>query len=223
MVIDIYLKNEKEKIDFHFPVNPFDSLSIKKEKRFETVDIANLGEFDIKKEGEKIREISFKTFLPFQYDASYCRYSELKNPIEVVAMLEKWVDQAEPLRLIITGFGYNGLVTISSFSNTQTAGREEDRDIEITFRTYRELKIETLKKETKSNTKTDLKDNRPNTQTKSKIYTVKASDTLYKIAKNLLGKGSRWPEIYNIPENKKVIGKNPNIIKKGQKLVIPSK
>ncbi|EOE7203661.1 LysM peptidoglycan-binding domain-containing protein [Clostridioides difficile] len=223
MVIDIYLKNEKEKIDFHFPVNPFDSLSIKKEKRFETVDIVNLGEFDIKKEGEKIREISFKTFLPFQYDASYCRYSELKNPIEVVAMLEKWVDQAEPLRLIITGFGYNGLVTISSFSNAQTAGREEDRDIEITFRTYRELKIETLKKETKSNTKTDLKDNRPNTQTKSKIYTVKASDTLYKIAKNLLGKGSRWPEIYNIPENKKVIGKNPNVIKKGQKLVIPSK
>ncbi|EGT3734782.1 TPA: LysM peptidoglycan-binding domain-containing protein [Clostridioides difficile] len=223
MVIDIYLKNEKEKIDFHFPVNPFDSLSIKKEKRFETVDIVNLGEFDIKKEGEKIREISFKTFLPFQYDASYCRYSELKNPIEVVAMLEKWVDQAEPLRLIVTGFGYNGLVTISSFSNTQTAGKEEDRDIEITFRTYRELKIETLKKETKSNTKTDLKDNRPNTQTKSKIYTVKASDTLYKIAKNLLGKGSRWPEIYNIPENKKVIGKNPNIIKKGQKLVIPSK
>ncbi len=223
MVIDIYLKNEKEKIDFHFPVNPFDSLSIKKEKRFETVDIVNLGEFDIKKEGEKIREISFKTFLPFQYDASYCRYSELKNPIEVVAMLEKWVDQAEPLRLIVTGFGYNGLVTISNFSNTQTAGREEDRDIEITFRTYRELKIETLKKDTKSNTKTDLKDNRPNTQTKSKIYTVKASDTLYKIAKNLLGKGSRWPEIYNIPENKKVIGKNPNIIKKGQKLVIPSK
>ncbi|HBF9368115.1 LysM peptidoglycan-binding domain-containing protein [Clostridioides difficile] len=223
MVIDIYLKNEKEKIDFHFPVNPFDSLSIKKEKRFETVDIVNLGEFDIKKEGEKIREISFKTFLPFQYDASYCRYSELKNPIEVVAMLEKWVDQAEPLRLIVTGFGYNGLVTISNFSNTQTAGREEDRDTEITFRTYRELKIETLKKETKSNTKTDLKDNRPNNKTTPKIYTVKSSDTLYKIAKNLLGKGSRWPEIYNIPENKKVIGKNPNVIKKGQKLVIPSK
>lgn len=204
MVIYIYLKNEKE-------------------KRFETVDIVNLGEFDIKKEGEKIREISFKTFLPFQYDASYCRYSELKNPIEVVAMLEKWVDQAELLRLIITGFGYNGLVTISSFSNTQTAGREEDRDIDITFRTYRELKIETLKKETKSNTKTDLKDNRSNNKTTTKIYTVKASDTLYKIAKNLLGKGSRWPEIYNIPENKKVIGKNPNVIKKGQKLVIPSK
>lgn len=204
MVIYIYLKNEKE-------------------KRFETVDIVNLGEFDIKKEGEKIRVISFKTFLPFQYDASYCRYSELKNPIEVVAMLEKWVDQAEPLRLIITGFSYNGLVTISSFSNTQTAGREEDRDIDITFRTYRELKIETLKKETKSNTKTDLKDNRPNNKTTTKIYTVKASDTLYKIAKNLLGKGSRWPEIYNIPENKKVIGKNPNVIKKGQKLVIPSK
>ncbi|WP_200853939.1 hypothetical protein, partial [Klebsiella pneumoniae] len=80
----------------------------------------------------------------------------------------KWVDQAEPLRLIITGFGYNGLVTISSFSNTQTAGREEDRDIEITFRTYRELKIETLKKETKSNAKTDLKDNRPSTQTTQK-------------------------------------------------------
>ncbi|HGM3945880.1 TPA: LysM peptidoglycan-binding domain-containing protein [Clostridioides difficile] len=161
--------------------------------------------------------------MPNLYDASYCRYSELKNPIEVVAMLEKWVDQAEPLRLIITGFGYNGLVTISSFSNAQTAGREEDRDIEITFRTYRELKIETLKKETKSNAKTDLKDNRPSTQTTQKIYTVTSTDTLWSIAKKFLGKGSRWTEIYNIPENKKVIGKNPNVIKKGQKLVIPSK
>ncbi|MER0286093.1 LysM peptidoglycan-binding domain-containing protein [Clostridioides difficile] len=53
------------------------------------------------------------------------------------------------------------------------------------------MKIETLKKETKSNTKTDLKDNRPNTQTKSKIYTVTSKDTLWSIAKKFLGKGSR--------------------------------
>lgn len=36
---------------------------------------------------------------------------------------------------------------------------------------------------------------------------------MWSIANKFLGKGSRWPEIYNLHKNKKVIGKNANIIK----------
>jgi nucleoid-associated protein YgaU len=50
-------------------------------------------------------------------------------------------------------------------------------------------------------------------------YVVKSGDSLSKIAKELLGDGSRWPEIYEA--NKDVIGDNPNLIKPGQKLNIP--
>ena len=51
------------------------------------------------------------------------------------------------------------------------------------------------------------------------VYVVKSGDSLSKIAKQLLGDASRWPEIYEA--NKEVIGDNPNLIKPGQKLNIP--
>lgn len=47
------------------------------------------------------------------------------------------------------------------------------------------------------------------------IYTVKSGDTLSKIAKAY---GTTWQRIYN--DNKLIIGKNPNLIRPGQKLVI---
>jgi len=51
------------------------------------------------------------------------------------------------------------------------------------------------------------------------VYVVKSGDSLSKIAKELLGDASRWPEIYEL--NKDVIGDNPNLIKPGQKFKIP--
>ena len=51
-------------------------------------------------------------------------------------------------------------------------------------------------------------------------YTVVKGDSLWKIAKNLLGSGSRWREIYTA--NKESI-KDPNIIFAGQVLTIPQK
>jgi nucleoid-associated protein YgaU len=52
-----------------------------------------------------------------------------------------------------------------------------------------------------------------------KTYTVKPGDSLWAIAKRILGDGSRWKEIYNA--NTSVIGKNPNLIYPGQVLRIP--
>jgi nucleoid-associated protein YgaU len=52
-----------------------------------------------------------------------------------------------------------------------------------------------------------------------KTYTVASGDTLWAIAKKLLGDGKRWPEIYE--QNRAVIGDNPDRIKPGQILTIP--
>jgi nucleoid-associated protein YgaU len=51
------------------------------------------------------------------------------------------------------------------------------------------------------------------------VYVVKSGDSLSKIAKELLGDASRWPELYEL--NKDVIGDNPNLIKPGQEFKIP--
>ena len=58
------------------------------------------------------------------------------------------------------------------------------------------------------------------TQTSEKTHTVDSGESLWAIAEQELGDGSRWREIYDA--NKDVIGDNPDLIKPGQTLKIPS-
>ena len=51
-----------------------------------------------------------------------------------------------------------------------------------------------------------------------RTYMVKSGDSLSKIAKELLGDASRWPEIYEANKDKI---KDPNLIRVGQELTIP--
>ncbi len=53
---------------------------------------------------------------------------------------------------------------------------------------------------------------------KTVFYTVQKGDSLWKIAKTLLGDGNKWPKIFEA--NKEVI-KNPDLIYPGQQLRIP--
>jgi nucleoid-associated protein YgaU len=43
------------------------------------------------------------------------------------------------------------------------------------------------------------------------------------IAKRELGSSARWPEIYRIAANRKLIGPDPGLIRPGQNLVMPTK
>lgn len=219
--MDIFLVNEKEKDEFWFPINPF-RISVNRSKKFETVDLINIGEVDFTNKSKKIKELSFDVLLPKESDY-YCNYLDIEDPIQTINKLEKWMEQEEPLRLLIVDFDYNGLVTISNIKEEERPGEVGDKYISIDFRSHRDIKIEALpqpKSTSKSSTPT-LKNNRTTSQSKSKTYTVQKSDTLWKIAKKFYGNGSKWPTIYNNSQNKKVIGKNPNIIKRGQKLIIP--
>ena len=51
------------------------------------------------------------------------------------------------------------------------------------------------------------------------VYTVQEGDTLYSIASEHLGTGSRWDELYQI--NKAIIGDDPGVLKVGQVLTLP--
>lgn len=52
-------------------------------------------------------------------------------------------------------------------------------------------------------------------------YTVKAGDTLGSIAATFLGSASRYMDVYDYGDNRKLIGKDPNKIGVGQSLLIP--
>lgn len=83
------------------------------------------------------------------------------DPKDAVDKLEKFMELQTPLRLIITGgFGLNELVVISNFEEEERAGEIKDRYITITFRTYRDLKIEKVP-QTVAKKATQLNNNRP--------------------------------------------------------------
>jgi nucleoid-associated protein YgaU len=57
-------------------------------------------------------------------------------------------------------------------------------------------------------------------QTQQKTHTVDSGESLSAIAEQELGDGNRWREIYEM--NKDIIGDNPDLIRPGQELKLPS-
>lgn len=200
--------------DFQFPVNP-EEITISRGKALETVNILSLGEYDFPA-GEKVKEIAFSSFFPVVHDEGYCNYREIPDPQEAMNLLTKMMNSKQPVRLIITGTAVNVLVMISAHNTTFKGGEPGDVYFELTARTWRNMKVHTNAAAGKSARQAS----RPDTKPKPKTYTVKTGDTLSKIAKLELGSSTKWQAIYNA--NAKVIGKDPNKIKPGQKLVMPS-
>lgn len=54
-----------------------------------------------------------------------------------------------------------------------------------------------------------------------RIHIVKSGDWLSKIAMTYYGDMNQWEKIYKHPENLRTIGPNPDLIKPGQRLIIP--
>ena len=64
----------------------------------------------------------------------------------------------------------------------------------------------------------DMNKIKPATPTQD-IYTVQSGDSLSKIAKKHYGDANTWKRIYEA--NKDTVGPNPDLIRPGQRLVIP--
>lgn len=160
IILDVYLIDELKRYTFRFPVNPLNKLSLEKSKKYTSVDILDFGEVDIAEKGEKITEISFSTLLPKKYDKSFCKYTNIQSPMETIKLLEYWKDVENPVRLIITDFGFNDLVFISKLAQEERSGEPGDKYIDISFRKFREAKITIYQSSDGSNSNPQLQDNR---------------------------------------------------------------
>lgn len=206
-------------VEFKLPVNP-EEVNISRGKDMETVNILSLGEYDFPG-GEKVKEIAFSSFFPLIYNEAYCTYENIPDPKAAMDQLTAMMSKGEPLRLIIAGEDYkllNALVIISAHNNTFRGGEPGDIYYDIVARTWRKPKIHSKAGTVQGKGTTGT--SRMDTRKKSVTYVVKSGDNLSKIAKRELGSSSKWRAIYK--QNKGVIGADPNKIKPGQKLVLPS-
>jgi LysM repeat protein len=217
MAIEYWLISGKTKL--RLPVNP-ESFAYTSPFAYTETEVEGLGEItNIGYRGQK--EFTISTFWPKDYNPVYCSYSGFISPREFVYLMEIWRRKREPIRYVVTGVhGGNNPVTIRDFQiEAERAGSPGDVYFTLTLKEYRHSSVKTVD----TSKKTQKKKSRPpaSKPTQKKTYTVKNGDSLWKIAarKDIYGDGNKWRKIYDA--NKKVIGKNPNLIYPGQKLVIP--
>lgn len=198
----------------HLPVNPGE-VTIRREKLCDTVIIINLGEVEFPR-GEKVKQITFSSFFPKEYDPSYCRYPEIPSPQQAMNLLTAWMMSKKPVRLLITRTIINVLVLVSVHTSAFKGGEPGDVYFELTCHTWREVKVRSAAEISAASKGAEL---RPDTRPIPTIYIVKPGDTLWAIAKLNYSSGIRWSDIYEA--NKGVIGPSPDLILPGQKLVMP--
>ena len=216
--IQFWLK-DREGLYLQLPVNPSE-FTVSSPYGISRINVASLGEVTIP--GERgLKEVSFDSFFPRDYNPSYCEYSDFMNARSWVLQMETWRDTRKSVRLLITGTNVSIPVLIESFNiMPDRAGHVGDIFYNVSFVECREPVVRKVEK--KANAVKGVTNVRPSQDKKQlKSYTVKKGDSLWAIAKraDVYGDGSKWQTIYNA--NKSVIGKNPNLIKPGQKLVLP--
>jgi nucleoid-associated protein YgaU len=195
------------------PVNP-PSVQISSSHSYEDVQVSQLGEYTVIGDAN-LRDFSFSSFFPRDYNPSYCEYEAIPAPWDAVQTIEGWMKSRRPIRLTITGTPINVAVTIRSFNyEPERAGNPGDIYYDLSLKEY--VFVETNKVEIVGNkAKVSVEATREDTRSTPTTYTVKPGDNLTKIA---LRYGKKWPEIY--AKNKAVIGPDPNRIYPGQKLVL---
>ncbi|CAM2950900.1 LysM peptidoglycan-binding domain-containing protein [Paenibacillus sediminis] len=204
------------------PVNP-ESITVTSTHGYEDIEVSNLGEYTVIGNNRQ-KEFSLSSFFPRDYNASYCEYTNLKDPWECAKLIEGWQKSGKPIRYIVTGTPINIPVTIRSFEYEERGGEPGDIYYTLSLKEYTFIDIAKKGTPVSGNSgavmpKLTTSAPRPNTHSVPSSYTVKSGDSLFKIAAKVYGNGNDWRKIYD--KNKAVIGPNPNVIKAGQKLVIP--
>lgn len=214
------------------PVNPKD-LTINGNANNKTSTMVGQGELnDIGY--SKLKELQINSFFPIR-EASYVNTNNnFEKPDFYIKFFEDIKEMRKPFRLIVTELDINILVSIEGFEYKYQHGTD-DVDYKLKLKEYREHTIKVLAPTIISNNvvtdstqkviqSAPLSTNSDRAIEKAtpKIYIVIDGDSLWKIAKRLLGDGDRWNDIYTYNNNKKIIGNNPRFIKAGMELSIPS-
>ncbi len=200
----------------HFPVNP-EKITCTTGNRILTFDVIELGDISLPR-GRVPTRFSFEGFFPGEARRNDPMVKSWRSPKELAGILSLWRNEGTRLRLLVTETPINHDVYFDgdgSFEH-EWQGGHGDCWYSLRFVEARELIIR-AEGETAPAVAATTQQTRP-APPAPKMYTVKPGDTLWAIAKQTLGDGGRWREIYN--NNANVIGKDPNMIFPGQVLRI---
>lgn len=221
--MDIYITDIKSGTRVALSMLPT-TVKLKASGKYQSYDIINVGEVKVPK-GQKLTDISWNNaILPGakRKNMSYVKRQHWKAPNEIISTIENWRKNGTRLKLMVTETALNHDVYLDSFT-AEAVGGNGDYEYSISFMEAKEMIVYTVNElgmQPLSPTNNNVSSGTRTSPPKKSTHTVVKGDTLWGIAKKYLGNGSRYMEIYNA--NKATIGSNPNLIRPGQVLTIPS-
>ncbi|WP_025950463.1 LysM peptidoglycan-binding domain-containing protein [Geobacillus thermocatenulatus] len=193
-----FVMNDRE--FFRLPVNP-EKVNVKEEGDGEEFTIASLGKVNVPKP-TKLKSFTLESYFPAR--PTHYSATVFKKPKDYIDLLEKWLGRKQPIRYIYVNgpFIINELVTIERFEYDESFG-SEDVNFSLELKQYVPFgpkKAQVVKPKTSSGAKVIKKKTpaRMNTKPKATTYTLKAGDSLWKVAKYYTGNGSRYPELQRL-------------------------
>ncbi|SCY93220.1 LysM peptidoglycan-binding domain-containing protein [Alkaliphilus peptidifermentans] len=202
MSYGIWLSYNNQQEGFQIPINP-SSIEISDGGKGTTYDVAGLGEINVIKD-IKLTEYSFKSIFPAQ-EYPFIATNLLLKPEGYIDYITKWMKTKKPIRFIFTGdsFDINEAVSIEDFNWKEEAGGGGDIEYSIKLKKYifHSPKKVVVVPSTSDNNDVTVKKEPPvrkDDREAPKTYTMIAGDTLWSVAKKILGDGGRWKELQRL-------------------------
>lgn len=212
---------DKDTVTYRLPVNP-EEIETTSVQAIEKYEVLKLGQIAIPTHME-LKEYSFECELPKEPSYYVETTGGFKNADYYISLFAKWRESLDPVRFIASngvGDDINTLVLLEELTITERASEEGDKYISLTLLEYKAFgKKSVVVKEKKISAQRASSVTRNNPKSTG-YHVVQSGDTLWAIAKQYFGDGSKCNIIYNANKDKI---KNPALIQPGWKLLIPTK
>lgn len=211
--------------DMCLPITP-QKIQMKYGNQNKTVNLINGEEFNIIRP-PGLCEISFDAVIP-QADYPFVNWDGVDDAEKFIERLQELKEDQSEFEFIVIreGFGGRGFfdtnldVTLEDYKVSDDAKEGVDLTVSINLKEYnyygtRVMNFTIIPEQQPQAIQEEPTRQEPET---AKTYEVQSGDCLWKIAKNKLGDGNRWKEIYSLNTDKI---KNPDVIQIGQILMLP--
>ena len=216
-MLELYLKENDSNV-LRFPVTPSEVIC-ETSASINTESVNDLGEVSLFS-GVGLKSIPIDSFFPNK-DYSFCTYSNIEKPYELVRKLETWQNNGTKLRYIVTDTYTNIPVMINSFTYQEQDGTG-DVYFNLSLVEYKEIKLnKTTTENSNNNTTNRPTENAPKPNGENKTHKVVKGDSLWSIAQKYYGDGSKYPKIKEANKSKYPSLSKNNIIYTNMELVIP--